>query len=113
MGIDYTEEKVVGVVHEKDTKQMDLSGLDDSDQAIIEKNLDRLQQFIRDIADIRKANPAVADHLMQSLSSKQSAVFAESEVIASRIRRGQVEMLTVSPTSSDSYYLQEKDESIV
>lgn len=78
----------------------------------VKQFLDRQFQFFNDIAVIREKNSDVADNLESSFFSKMSAVFSESEIIARKVRHGHVEVLSVSPASSDAYYIQNKENGI-
>lgn len=96
-----------------DIKKVNISTLKQSDREVVDVHLDRVEQFAVDIATIRdedkkEANTLVADNLIKSFKSKQAAVFAESEIIAKRVRRGNVELLEISSISSDAYYIQQK-----
>jgi hypothetical protein len=96
-----------------DSKKVDISQLGQSDRVVVYDHLDRVEQFAIDIATIRgpdavEANKLVADNLVKSFKSRQAAVFAESEIIAQRVRRGNVKLLEISSISTDAYYIQEK-----
>lgn len=91
-----------------DNITIDLSKLAPEDRQIVYAQLLRAQKFATDIPSIRKVKPDVADKLITSFNSKQSSVFAESEIIADKVNKGNVTLITVSPHSTDAFYIQDK-----
>lgn len=87
---------------------IDLTALAPEDREIIRAHLARVQKFANDIPAIRSDKPAAADKLVSSFMSTQASVFAESEIIANKVRSGKVTLLPVGPHSTDAHYIQEK-----
>ncbi len=93
---------------EPDVFLINVSKLSQPDRDVVEEQLKRYQKYITDLGLIRSKHPDIADNLTNSIGSKQAAVFAESEIIAQKIRKGTVTMLSTSSKSTDAFYIQEK-----
>ncbi len=93
---------------EKAILTIDVSVLEPQQRELIKAQVKRYQRYINDLALIQEKFPNIAANLNNSIGSKQAAVFAESEIIAQKIRKGTLTMLAASPKSTDAYYIQEK-----